>query len=630
MLQAITPEAKRSQAKALKEEGNDLAREGRTEEALRKYEKGIRLLGFPAYDLDEDGQKALEAQSPEGRELLSILASNAAQMYMDPDNRHLGKALDRCSLAIEANPSNTKALFRRATAALEHAEHLAKGVDALLAQGQKDIRRFLQLEPESAAGRALQDKLSRKRQVMLGPIMREREAGALEVEPDWYQQVKSRATFVCLCGSSATGRDQINLPEALLSMAVQARDKKAISVGVAYVGYRGPDELEMFTEEWQKKYYRMLKLGERATKIPAPRQVSVHGEVYNMWSLLDGRVRVMRVSELRKNGERVGIGWMRYCAQLLWHGEPFVYQSCRPYLRFAPRWDEHLKNDLAVALRRSEQRPVLSWISRSHEDEPWQWVSDRVDYDDICSMPPGVLVATQFDDHFGWLRFRRRFFSHTFGVPAQVAFFAAHNAFSTSEILIDVPADPFLDSMKFHGQLTCENVRLHSHGWDVYTPCANYTWDSARDVREDSSRLAGATGEPQCKDTGLSPEAFAEQKERADALLDPWENRLTPLDEDVLDLPLPTPIFWTALCPKDPSPWVTGRKVGHRFTKGTARAMTTLERQTGVDLARREVGDRGRNAGFNGDRDFEDSRANVQSRERNFQRESGRAVGYLE
>lgn len=618
MLQAVTPDAKRAQAKALKEEGNDLAKQGDKSEALKKYEKGIRLLGLLNYELDDEGLKAFEQQTQDGRELLSILAANAAQMYLDPSIRQLSKAIQRCSLAIDANPSNAKAYFRRATAALDYVDHVVKGTDAILAQAQRDVRKFLQMDQENAAGKALQERLARKRQALLGPIMRDTEKPDPEIEPEWFQQVNQRAIFVCMCGSSAVGRDQIELPDALLSMASQAKDKKAISVGVAYVGYKAPDELEMFTEEWQKKYYRMLRLGERATRVPKPRQVVVHGEVYSVWSLLEGRVRVMRVGETRRNGEKVGIGWMRYCAQLLWHGEPFVFQSCRPYLRFAPMWDQWLRNDLAVALRRSQLKPVISWMSRTHEDEPWQWISQLVDYEGNCTVPPGALAAGDFDKTFGWIRWKRRLFSHSFGIPSPVAFFTPHNAFSTCDILTEVPADPCLNSLHFHGQLTCENVRLHSHGWDVFTPCANMTWETTHDSRQVQARLFGCSEEPHCRDRGPNAEHFTEQKVRADALLDPWENKLTPMDEEILEMPVPTPVFWTTVRPKEASPWDIGRRVGHRFKKGNKRMLTSFERTCGVDMTRQEVEVKGKNAGFNGDRDFEDSTATMQSRYRQF------------
>eukprot|EP00930_Biecheleria_cincta_P005773 TRINITY_DN106729_c0_g1_i1.p1 TRINITY_DN106729_c0_g1~~TRINITY_DN106729_c0_g1_i1.p1 ORF type:complete len:631 (+),score=112.12 TRINITY_DN106729_c0_g1_i1:85-1977(+) len=622
MLQAVTPEAKRAQAKTMKEEGNLLAKEGNKAEAAKKYEKGIRLLGLLNYELDEDGLKALEGHGQETRELLSILAGNAAQMYMDPSDRQLSKAIERCSLAIEVNPSNAKAYFRRATAAYDYADNVAKGADAILAQAQKDIRKFLQLDQDNVAGKALQERLARKRQVLLGPIMREKGKAEPEVEPEWYQQVSKRAIFVCMCGSSASGRDQTELPDALLSMASQAKDKKAISVGVAYVGFKPPDELEMFTEEWQKKYYRMLRLGERATKVPKPRQVVVHGEVYNVWSLLEGRLRVMRVGETRRSGEKVGLGWMRYCAQLLWHGEPFVFQSCRPYLRFAPMWDEWLRNDLAVALRRSQMKPVISWSARQHEDEVWQWVSQLIDYEGNCNVPSGALVADGFDKHFGWIRFKRRYFCHAFGVPSPIAFFTPYNAFSTSDILTEVPSDPCMNSLHFHGQLTCENIRLHTHGWDVFTPCANFTWETNHDSRLANSRLFGNDQEPYCRDMGANPELFSEQKVRADALLDPWENRLTPMDEEILEMPVPTPVFWTTIRPNDATPWDIGQQVGHRFKKGSKRMISSFERACGVDMTRLEVDQKGKNAGFNGDRDFEDSHSAMQSRYRQFNQEA--------
>lgn len=604
-----TPEAKREQARLCREEGNDFVKQKNKPEALKKYEKGIRLLGVLNYELDEDGQKACDELDREGRELLSVLASNAAQMYMDESMKQFAKAMERCNLAVGANANNAKAYFRRASAAYEHADNLAKGADALLAQAQKDVRKFLQFDAESAAGQNLQKKLARKRQVMQGPILREKAGDEARVEPEWFQEVKNRAIFVCLCGTKATGRDQLYLPETLLSMALQAKDKKAISVGVAYIGYKPPHELEMFTEAWQKKYFRMLQLGERAVKVPPPQQVVVHGEVYNIWSLLEGRVRVMRVNETKKNGEKVGIGWMRYCAQLLWHGEPWVYQTCRPYMRFAPKWDESLSEGLRLAERRLQTRPVLSWISRSQEDEAWQWQSDMVDRNGNCDIPSGTIAAVEFDRMTGWVRWRKRFFNHTFKSPVQIGFFTPHNAFSSSEILSSVPADPLLNAITLHGQVTCENVRLHTHGWDIAAPTANYTWDTTQDMNEAILDLLGGP-DPNAVDKGPNPELFDEQKVRADSCVNPWENSLTALDEEMLDMPVPTPSFWTTLRPQDPNPWETGRTVGqHRFRKGAKRTMTNFEKLTGVDFYKQEINERSRNAGFSGDRDFEDSKA---------------------
>lgn len=349
----------------------------------------------------------------------------------------------------------------------------------------------------------------------------------------------------------------------------------------------------------------MLRLGERAVKIPAPRQLVVQGEVYNMWSLLEGRVRVLRVNEIKKNGERVGAGWMRYCAQLLWHGEQFVFQSCRSYMRFAPGWDDQLKDDLKVAQRQSQQRVVLSWMSRGQEDEPWQWQCIDPDYGDQNTESTGTLVAEGIDSEFGWIRFRKRFFNHSFGMPMQIAFYSPHNSFSSSEILATIPADPFLNALGFHGQISCENVRLHTHGWDVFAPTANFTWETTYDANTVAASLSGGP-EPMCWDKGPNPALFDAQKLRADACINPWENSLSALDEELLDLPVPTSCFWTTVLPKDLSPWNTGQQVGYKFRKGTKKTMTAFEKQTGVDFYKYTISERARNAGFNGDRDFED------------------------
>ncbi|CAK0901727.1 unnamed protein product [Prorocentrum cordatum] len=64
---------------ALKEEGNGLVREGKKAEALERYEEGLRLMGLPHGEAGRGAEAVLKDQPLESRELLSILASNAAQ-----------------------------------------------------------------------------------------------------------------------------------------------------------------------------------------------------------------------------------------------------------------------------------------------------------------------------------------------------------------------------------------------------------------------------------------------------------------------------------------------------------------------------------------------------------------------
>lgn len=633
-------ERRRLAAAKLKEDANAMVRVGDRSEALKLYEQGLRLLGLhpacgsaisatwgvvappdgdalpqavtdavvEATEADAAIKSAVEALGSEGRELLSVLASNAAQMYLDASCLDLGKAIERATAAIDANSANAKAYFRRATAAHDYANNLAKGADALLARAQQDVLRFQELDPEKkAAGLGLGERLARKRTRLQGVLFRDGKA-ARTSEPDWFREVHDKAIFVCVCGTSAIGRDPLNLPEQLLSMAMQARSKKIISVGVAYVGYKPAGELEMFDEVWQKKYYRMLRLGERPARVPEPTQVHVHGEAYNVWSLLEGRVRVMRVDETRRaTGEPVDQDWMRYCAQLLWHGEPFVYQTCRAYMRFAPKWDMHLMNDLKAARERSTHKPILSWMSQTHEEEPWQWVSDSVGCDQKHIVPAATLAAADIDRDFGYIRFRRRDFAYHFGAPPVVAFFTPHNAFSSSDVLLEVPANPLAGNVAAHGRLTCENIRLHTHGWEVHCPRINLTWESSRESRLASRRLAG--DEPM-RDLSEEDQDRADvQRRRAELCVDPWGEEPVEPEDDFLDLPMPASCFWTCARAGEPEPWPTGREVGNRYRKGISRPMTSFQRVTGIDLERLEVSERARNAGLNSDRDFLDRKS---------------------
>eukprot|EP00746_Dinoflagellata_sp_MGD_P007259 gnl/MRDRNA2_/MRDRNA2_114334_c0_seq1.p1 gnl/MRDRNA2_/MRDRNA2_114334_c0~~gnl/MRDRNA2_/MRDRNA2_114334_c0_seq1.p1 ORF type:complete len:684 (-),score=117.40 gnl/MRDRNA2_/MRDRNA2_114334_c0_seq1:30-2081(-) len=621
---------RRAQAMDLKEQGNDLAKAGDKVEAAKRYQRGIRLLE-PYMETGRLKEDALQE--------LSVLASNCSQMYMDPSNKKLDMAMDRCDLAIKANPKNAKAFFRRATAACERADNLAKGTDAMLAGAQADLRKFLELDPESAAGRSLLEKVTRKRQT-LEQEMRPKGDNAPKKDPafpDWFRFAKNRGVFVSLICRSEQDVDYIE--ETLLSMATHAKDKWTISVGVAYIPYTktqrdfmdvpgdfewqekwkkyDPSDLQICQEQWQKQYFRMLNLGERGTKVPKPHNVNICGEVYPVWSLLEGRIRVMRVEKTRSNGEQVGTAWLRYCSQLLWHGEPYVFQSTRAYLRFQPNWDEQFKRDLQLASRKpSGIKAVISYTGVPHDYREWKWVSEEgVNYDGHCTHPSGCIAATEFDKNGGCLKFRRRWFIHGFYQPPVVAFYTGQIAFSSSDILMECPADPALNSLRFHEQLTVENIRLHTHGWDVHTASANYVFETNHDDDDRREMLEGPYYERDDNNQPIYPERsdFAKaQLARAECSLDPWENKLSPMDEELMDYPVPTPEFWTGPDKKLACPWPTSRKSTYRWRKGKNRTITSFERMSGVDFTKKEVGERAKNGGFQGDKDFTDNKVAVQ------------------
>jgi len=191
-------------------------------------------------------------------------------------------------------------------------------------------------------------------------------------------------------------------------------------------------------------------------------------------------------------------------------------------------------------------------------------------------------------------------------VNRKVAFFTPHNAFSSAEILREVPAHPLVNTLQFHGQLTLENLRLYTHGWDVISPTANVTWETTHDSHETNGRLTGAIAEPYCRDRGDTPHIFDEQKVRADLLLS-RKRPSTMLDGELLDMPTPTPSFWTTLRRTDPSPWDLARDLDcGAFQKGLARDAESYGRATGVFLEGQQVTELSMNAGLLGDKDFDD------------------------
>mmetsp|Transcript_2850 Transcript_2850/g.8433 ORF Transcript_2850/g.8433 Transcript_2850/m.8433 type:complete len:111 (-) Transcript_2850:183-515(-) len=79
------------------------------------------------------------------------------------------------------------------------------------------------------------------------------------------------------------------------------------------------------------------------------------------------------------------------------------------------------------------------------------------------------------------------------------------------------------------------------------------------------------------------------------------------LDGELLDMPTPTPSFWTTLRRTDPSPWDLARDLDcGAFQKGLARDAESYGRATGVFLEGQQVTELSMNAGLLGDKDFDD------------------------
>lgn len=125
------------QAEFHKEKGNEKMKEGRYMEAYNVYKTGFDLFkDFTRVMLDHDSKR-----------LVVILYSNASQALLkceDVQDASTDGARQMADKALELEPTNTKALFRRGMA-------YAKGGDTNLALD--DFQQVLRLDPENVAAR---------------------------------------------------------------------------------------------------------------------------------------------------------------------------------------------------------------------------------------------------------------------------------------------------------------------------------------------------------------------------------------------------------------------------------------------------------------------------------------------
>lgn len=87
-------------ATKLKQEGNDLLKEGKFSEASKKYTEGIDYVDAE----DDEGAKAI----------LKVLQMNASQAYIK--TKQFSKAIELCNKVLKNDANNVKTLYRRAVA----------------------------------------------------------------------------------------------------------------------------------------------------------------------------------------------------------------------------------------------------------------------------------------------------------------------------------------------------------------------------------------------------------------------------------------------------------------------------------------------------------------------------------
>lgn len=198
--------------------------------------------------------------------------------------------------------------------------------------------------------------------------------------------------------------------------------------------------------------------------------------------------------------ESQGVGWARSQAHKLWRGEEYLL-NIDSHMRFVPGWDSRM---IAILKACPGPKPVLTTYP------PGYTPPDKLN-------PPSLplLIAGYFDEA-GVLvnKSRALAIEDAPSQPMPTMLYAAGFVFATSEILKEVPYDPYI---YFQGEEIAMAARLWTHGWDLFAPNEvllyhaygqnakrKTHWQDNRDWgqlnRRSRSRVAHLVGSQACED----------------------------------------------------------------------------------------------------------------------------------
>lgn len=169
--------------------------------------------------------------------------------------------------------------------------------------------------------------------------------------------------------------------------------------------------------------------------------------------------------------ESEGVCWARAQTEQLLENEKYTLQI-DSHMRFEPGWDELLIAELNAC---GSEKAVLS-CSPARYTPPNHLDEDK---------RPTVRRVLPFSKN-GNIRGRGEYLSVEPPKPLRGAFLAAGFMFSRSELIREVPYDPF---MYFDQEEITYAMRLFTHGWDVYSARAQYLYHYYNDGGESTRPL---------------------------------------------------------------------------------------------------------------------------------------------
>ena len=160
------------------------------------------------------------------------------------------------------------------------------------------------------------------------------------------------------------------------------------------------------------------------------------------------RVRLVAVDA----NDSQGVCWARRMTQHLWSGEEFTLVT-DSHMRFISGWDEAYISELQKC---PSEKPMLSATPAGYTPP------------DILERNPKPTVRRpDFFSEQGEMRCKGLTLRSNPDLPLKGAFVAAGFMFSRSEVIQEVPYDPYC---YFNQEEVLYSIRLWTHGWDVYHP----------------------------------------------------------------------------------------------------------------------------------------------------------------
>ncbi len=217
------------------------------------------------------------------------------------------------------------------------------------------------------------------------------------------------------------------------------------------------------------------------------------------------QVRLMKI----ESKDSQGACWARHQVQKLWQGEEYVLQI-DSHMRFEPAWDEKLITMLAKCP--SEKAVLTSY--------PCAYLPP----DKLAKSTIQLLTAYKFDENDGILRFMGsiRGKNNSVPLPIQGMFVSGNFLFGKSQMIKDVPYDPYL---YFYGEEISLAVRLWTHGYDIYHPNENVLFHYYKEAGDKTNRTHWNDHDKWHVLNGRAIKRLeyllgAEEKQNADVLID--------------------------------------------------------------------------------------------------------------